>query len=55
MSTSVKMSKEGKDALDILQAKILLASGKKISQQELLDLLVKQANQEEKELIKKLS
>jgi len=55
MSTSVKMSKEGKDALDILQAKILLASGKKLSQQELLDLLVKQANLQEKELIKTLS
>ena len=52
MTTSVKMSEEGKSALDILQAKILLATGKKLSQQELLDLLVKLSAQREEELLK---
>lgn len=52
MTTSVKMSEEGKCTLDILQAKILLATGKKLSQQELLDLLVKLAAQREEELVK---
>jgi hypothetical protein len=52
MTTSVKMSEEGKSALDTLQAKILLATGKKLSQQELLDILVKTSAQREEELIK---
>lgn len=52
MTTSVKMSEEGKNSLDVLQAKILLATGKKLSQQELLDLLVKLSTQNEEELIK---
>ena len=52
MTTSVKMSEEGKRALDALQAKIVLATGKKMSQQELLDMLVKLSTQREEELIK---
>jgi len=52
MTTSVKMSEEGKYTLDALQAKILLATGKKLSQQELLDLLVKLSAQREEELVK---
>jgi hypothetical protein len=52
MTTSVKMSEEGKNVLDTLQAKILLATGKKLSQKELLDLLVKLSAQQEDELVK---
>jgi hypothetical protein len=52
MTTSVKMSEEGKNVLDTLQAKILLATGKKLSQQELLDLLVTLSAQQEDELVK---
>ncbi len=52
MTTSVKMSEEGKCTLDALQAKILLATGKKLSQQELLDMLVKLSAQREEELVK---
>jgi hypothetical protein len=52
MTTSVKMSEEGKNVLDTLQAKLLLATGKKLSQQELLDLLVKLSAQQEDELVK---
>ncbi|HDQ06541.1 MAG TPA: hypothetical protein ENN36_07465 [Candidatus Bathyarchaeota archaeon] len=46
------MSEEGKSVLDALQAKILLATGKKLSQQELLDMLVKLSAQQEDELVK---
>lgn len=50
MSTSVKMSEEGKRILDTLQARILLATGVKISQRELLDTLVKLSAEHEDEL-----
>ena len=50
MSTSVKMSEEGKRILDNLQARLLLATGKKISQRELLDTLVKLSAEREDEL-----
>ena len=52
MSTSVKMSEEGKRVLDALQAKFVLATGKKVSQQELLDLLVKLSAEREEELFR---
>lgn len=51
MSTSVKMSEEGKRVLDALQARILLATGEKISQRELLDRLVKFSAQRIDELV----
>lgn len=41
MSASVKMSEEEKRLLDKLQARYLLTTGKKISQQELLDEIVR--------------
>lgn len=52
MSTSVKMSEEGKRALDALQARLVLATGKKVSQQELLDTLVKLSAEREEELVR---
>ena len=51
MSTSVKMSEEGKRILDALQARLLLTTGKKISQRELLDTLVKFSAEWEDELV----
>jgi len=51
MSTSVKMSEEGKHVLDTLQARLLLATGVKISQRELLDALVKLSAEREDELV----
>lgn len=41
MTTSIRISEEDKRALDALQAKIVLATGKKMLQQELLDMLLK--------------
>jgi len=52
MATSVKMSEEGKRILDILQARLIIATGRKISQQELLDALVKLSAGQEDELVK---
>lgn len=48
MTISIRISEEDKRALDALQAKIVLATGKKMLQQELLDMLLKfSAEQEE--------
>jgi hypothetical protein len=52
MSTSVKISGESKRLLDILQAKLVIATGKKISQQELLDKLMKFSTEREDELFR---
>jgi hypothetical protein len=52
MSASVKMSGEGKRILDTLQARILLATGKKLPQRELLDAIVKLSAEREDELVK---
>lgn len=52
MSTSVKISGESKRLLDILQAKLVITTGKKISQQELLDKLMKFSTEREDELFR---
>jgi len=52
MGTSVKMSEEGKRILDTLQARLLLATGKKISQQELLEAVVRLSAEREDELVR---
>ncbi len=52
MSTSVKISGESKRLLDTLQAKLVIATGKKISQQELLDKLMKFSTEREDELFR---
>ena len=49
MSTSVKISGESKRLLDILQARLVIVTGKKISQQELLDRLMKFSTEREDE------
>lgn len=43
MSTSVKLSEADKKKLDRLQALVTLKSGRKLSQQELLAALIKEA------------
>lgn len=40
MATSVKISREYKEKLDRLQARLYLVTGKKLSLQELLEMLV---------------
>lgn len=52
MSTSVKISGECKRILDTLQARLILTTGKKMSQQELLDTLVRLSAEREDELVK---
>jgi len=52
MSTSVKISRESKRILDTLQAKLLLTTGKKISQQDLLDKLVRFSAERDDELFR---
>jgi hypothetical protein len=52
MSKSVKISEECKSVLDILQARLVLATGKKMSQQELLEALVRLSAEREDELVK---
>ena len=51
MSTSVKISGEGKSLLDRLQARLVIATGRKVSQQELLNALVKFSSEREDVLI----
>jgi hypothetical protein len=51
MSTSVKISGESKRLIDTLQARIVIATGKKISQQELLDALVRLSTEREDEIL----
>jgi len=46
----VKISGESKHLLDTLQARLLITTGKKISQQELLDMLVRFSREREDEL-----
>jgi hypothetical protein len=55
MSTSVKMSEETKRLVDRLQARIVLATGRKPSQQEILDQILRLASEDEEDLIRRLS
>ena len=52
MSTSVKMSRETKRLLDTLQARLVLATGRKYSQQELLDMALRLSSERPDELLK---
>ena len=55
MVTSVKLSEQSKQVLDALQAEVTLKSGKRVSQQELLELLLADAREKKEELISKIS
>jgi hypothetical protein len=54
LSTSVKISEESKHILEAIQARIVLKTGRKFSQQELLDMIVKSFEGRDEELIKLL-
>ena len=51
MSTSVKISGDCKRLLDKLQARLVILKGRKISQQELLDTMVRLLAEREDELL----
>ncbi|MFB6284663.1 MAG: hypothetical protein ABEK59_12170 [Halobacteria archaeon] len=51
MSTSVKMDRETKSRLEELQAKIKLETGKKVSQEDLLEKIVDHAVSSEDEIV----
>lgn len=55
MVTSVKLSERGKKMLDALQAETTLKVGRKISQQELLELILDDAERRTEELVSKIS
>lgn len=55
MVTSVKVSERGKRVLDAIQAEATLKAGKKVSQQELLELVLDDAEKRKDELISKIS
>ena len=55
MVTSVKLSERDKRVLDALQAEATLKADKKVSQQELLELLLADAERRKEELISKFS
>jgi len=55
MVTSVKLSERGKRVLDTLQAEATLKAGRKVSQQELLELALKEAERRKDELVSKIS
>ncbi len=55
MTSTIKIDDQTKNRFDKLQAKILLETGKKLSQQQLLDLLLIQAEKTEEELYAEIS
>lgn len=52
MASSIKIRSETKNKLDKLQAEILLKYNKKISQQDLIDILIEIANRNKSEIVK---
>jgi len=51
MISSVKISEDGKRLLETLQAKLVISTGRKYSQQELLETIVRLSTEREDELI----
>ena len=51
MSTSIKISERAKSKLEELQAEIRLETGKKVTQQELLDRLVEESYESKDEVV----
>lgn len=51
MATSVKLDEDTKERLERLQAEIKLETGRKVTQQELLDRLVEHGENDKAELI----
>lgn len=55
MSTSVKMDERAKRILDALQAQIVLSTGSKLSQQEILEEAIKFSSEREEEFIRRIA
>jgi uncharacterized protein YqeY len=55
MATSVKMSLEAKNLLDAVQARLVLTRSKKLSQQEILEAMVRFSAEREDELTRYLA
>ena len=55
MSTTIKIDADTKSRFDKLKARILIETGKKLTQQEILDLLLEYAEEGEEEIILKIS
>ncbi|WP_232343089.1 hypothetical protein [Halosimplex litoreum] len=51
MATAVKMDEEGKSLLEELQAEIKLRTGNKVTQQEILTRLLKNAHESKSEIV----
>jgi len=54
MSTSVKLSEKDKEKLEKLQALVTLKAGEKVTQQELLSTLIREALAKDDEIVKKM-
>lgn len=54
MSTSVKLSEKDKEKLEKLQALVTLKAGEKVTQQELLSTLIREALAKDDEFVKKM-
>jgi len=55
MATTIKIDDVTKSRFDKLQARILVETGKKLTQQEILELLLEHAEKDEEEIILRLS
>ncbi|MFQ5981243.1 MAG: hypothetical protein ACE5OZ_24140 [Candidatus Heimdallarchaeota archaeon] len=55
MTSTIKMDDEIKRRFDQLQARILIETGKKLNQQELLELLLKEAELKGEKLFQEIS
>ena len=55
MTTTIKIDDDTKSKFDKLQARILIETGKKLTQQEILELLLNHAEKGEEEIILKIS
>ena len=55
MTTTIKIDSETKSRFDKLQARILIETGKKLTQQEILELLLEHAEKDEAEIVLRLS
>jgi mRNA-degrading endonuclease RelE of RelBE toxin-antitoxin system len=53
MATTVKISREYKEKLDRLQARLYLVTGKKLSLQEVLEILVSLGSEHEEIIVEK--
>ncbi len=55
MTTTIKIDDDTKSRFDKLQARIFVETGKKLTKQEILELLLEHAEKDEEEIVLKLS